>query len=103
MSLLLAAGLAVGVVACDRAAPPAATTQTVVRYEVTGMTCGNCEQAIQTAVLDLDGVVSCQASHETGEAIVTLADPAVAKAVQAAINDLQFEAGPPMPERSDDA
>lgn len=53
----------------------AATTDaplTTVRMEVSGMTCGGCEQAIRTAVEKLPGVESVEASHADGEAIVKL-------------------------------
>jgi copper ion binding protein len=38
---------------------------------VTGMTCGGCENAVQRAVGQLDGVAEVAASHKAEEVVVT--------------------------------
>lgn len=42
----------------------------VYRYEISGMTCPGCEEAIKAGVMKLDGIESVTASFEKGEAIV---------------------------------
>jgi len=70
-SLFLAATLAT---ACDGGpaeAPPAAelaAAASTVTMDVQGMTCGGCEQAITTALLQLPGVTEAGADHQTGTA-----------------------------------
>ena len=72
---------------------PAASVVTPVTltWEVRGMTCGGCANAIQNKVAKVDGVESCTVSHEDAQAIV-VADPAQQAEIQAAITKLGFEA-----------
>ena len=42
-----------------------------VTLNVTGMVCGGCSNSVKQALLALDGVVSAEVSHATGEAVVS--------------------------------
>ncbi|MFZ9887366.1 MAG: heavy-metal-associated domain-containing protein [Myxococcota bacterium] len=76
-ALGLALGAAGGQVACSQPVQPAATetatATTTVQLAVEGMTCGDCEQAINAAVSKLPGVVRCVASHVDKVARIELA------------------------------
>ena len=68
-------------------------TPVTLTWEVRGMTCGGCANAIQTKVAKVDGVESCTVSYEEAQAVV-IADPAQEEKIQAAITKLGFEAKP---------
>ena len=56
-------------------------------YEVTGMTCGHCVQAVTTEIENIDGVHSVQVDLETGKVDVegeNFTDEQVAAAVDEA-------------------
>jgi copper ion binding protein len=56
-------------------------------YEVTGMTCGHCVQAVTTEIENIDGVHSVQVNLETGKVTVegeNFTDDQVAAAVDEA-------------------
>jgi len=56
-------------------------------YQVTGMTCGHCVQAVTTEVSAIDGVTDVQVDLESGRVDVTgenVADEAVRAAVDEA-------------------
>ena len=40
-------------------------------YRIEGMKCGGCSGAVQTALLQSDGVREAKVSHEDGTAVVT--------------------------------
>lgn len=65
-----------------------------LRFDVDGMTCGNCEDAITTTLLAMEGVSECQASHAEKTATVTVTDPALSGPIVDAITDLGFTAEP---------
>jgi len=66
--------------------------------EVQGMTCGSCEQAIQTEVGRLPGVRAVRASHEEKRAWVTFERGKVtAGAIIKTINRLGYRASLPKP------
>src|SRR4028119_132122 len=44
-------------------------------YQVTGMTCGHCEMSVREEVSTVPGVQDIEVSAETGELIVTSAEP----------------------------
>ena len=70
-----------------------AVTPVTLTWEVRGMTCGGCAEAIQAKVAKVDGVESCTVSHEEASAVV-VADPAQQAAIEDAITRLGFEANP---------
>ena len=58
---------------------------------VTGMSCGGCEQAVEDALTDIDGVTSAEADHE-GETVAVEADAGVSDAdLAAAVEDAGYE------------
>jgi copper chaperone CopZ len=61
--------------------------------KVTGMTCGNCENAVKRTLMKLDGVESVNASH-TENRVVTSYDPArvAPDAMRRAIESLGYRA-----------
>jgi copper chaperone CopZ len=97
--------------AAQAAAPAAATADvtaasaTRATFPVEGMVCEGCQNSIQDAVSELDGVVSCTADHEKKHAEVVY-DPAKVKPDQivAAIGKLGYRAaapGQPVPPAAD--
>lgn len=62
VALLLAGGTA----GCDKQQEP----QTVT-FEVDGMVCESCSEAITAKVAGLEGVSACTVDHEAGTAVVT--------------------------------
>lgn len=74
---------------------PAATDiaqTTVMHFNVAGMHCQGCVNAITTAVANLEGVTACDVSLEEESATVTVTDPALAETIIQAINDLNYTA-----------
>jgi len=57
---------------------------------VTGMSCGGCEQNVEDALGDLDGVAAVEADHEA-DTVELDADGADDDAVRAAIEDAGYE------------
>ena len=56
-------------------------------YDVTGMTCGHCAQAVSTEVSAIDGVTGVEVDVETGKVVVEgdgFTDTQVAEAVDEA-------------------
>ncbi len=53
-------------------------------YKIEGMSCGGCSGAVQSALLQTDGVRDARVSHEKGIAEVThsLSDDDIAKIVE---------------------
>jgi copper chaperone CopZ len=91
-------------VACDQASDPAANSPavaelTTVHFQVSGMTCGGCEQAITQALLLQDDVHEAGADHQAGTAWARVgpgaADPGVLAAV---IDTLGYDASVTRPE-----
>jgi len=66
----------------------ASMTRTVT---IKGMMCPNCEKHVKRALEALDGVLSAEASHEKGTAVLTLAADVSAEAVKAAVADAGYE------------
>ena len=64
---------------------------TTIEMNVKGMTCTGCEERIQGAVGEIEGVEGVVADHEAGTVAVTLevADPATDE-VRAAIDGLGY-------------
>ena len=92
-ALLLAGCLSFGPGGCKPAAAPA-TTVKLVRYDVQGMHCDGCVNAITAKVLKVNGVASCEVSLEEHRATVGLSDPKQSGEVEAAITKLGYTIGP---------
>lgn len=81
--------LAVGLAACSRTEDVATMAARSAEFTVEGMTCTGCEGTIATAVKDLEGIETCQASFETGKVVVVYApartdEARIAAAIRAA-------------------
>ena len=62
-------------------------------YQVTGMSCGHCENSIRSEVGQIAGVTNIEVSSATGHLSVTTADTAVDDAaVLAAVEEAGYEA-----------
>lgn len=77
---------------CERT--DSSTVETVaktveLRFDVEGMTCDGCVNAINETVKRMDGVVDCQASLEKNAAVVTVTDSSLGPAIAQTINDLE--------------
>jgi copper chaperone len=60
---------------------------------VTGMSCTGCEDTVETALSELDGVTSVDADHE-GDSVDIVAEDSVSDAaVRAAVEDAGYEVG----------
>ena len=57
---------------------------------VTGMSCGHCEQTVEDALGDVDGVTSASADNESDR--VTVEGDADASALVAAVEDAGYDA-----------
>lgn len=57
---------------------------------VTGMSCGGCEQNVEDALGDLDGVAAVEADHEA-DTVEVDADGAADDAIRATIEDAGYE------------
>ena len=64
-------------------------------FKVTGMTCGHCQNAVEAAIGQLEGVRSVRVDLKAGEAKVV--GNANDQAVTAAIKDAGYEATPASP------
>ncbi len=94
--VLLASGLA----RCDgESAQPRITpvAPVALRYQIEGMHCDGCVQAITEKVTKIDGVVDCRVSLETRQANVAVREASSAAAVQQAIERLGYKVTPAMP------
>ena len=58
-------------------------------FQVTGMTCGHCAQAVTTEVSAIDGVTDVQVDVETGRVDVT-GDGVTEEAVRAAVDEAGY-------------
>lgn len=100
-SILLALAGTLGTTGCSQTdESPAAEvsvatpieTRTVV-FEIQGMHCDGCANAISTKAGRVEGVVACEASFEDGTAVVEV-DPDAVDDVQAAIASLGYTVVP---------
>lgn len=62
---------------------------TTTTYQVTGMTCGHCVQAVTTEVSAIDGVTDVQVHLESGRVDVT-GEGVTDEAVRAAVDEAGY-------------
>ena len=67
-----------------------ATTQ----FQVTGMSCSHCEQAVSTEVRHISGVQAVEVSAATGRLVVTSSAPLDDTHVVAAVEEAGYQAVP---------
>jgi copper chaperone CopZ len=60
-------------------------------YQVSGMTCGHCENAVSQEVSALDGVTAVTVVAKTGEVTVTSTVALDEEAVRAAVDEAGYE------------
>ena len=84
--------------ACDRSDPMAPRTSAAapvaLRYQVDGMHCQGCVDAITDKLKHLDGVVDCRVKLDDRQADVAVRDASVAPTVQQAIEKLGYKVKP---------
>ncbi|MCD7980819.1 MAG: heavy metal translocating P-type ATPase [Clostridiales bacterium] len=67
-------------------------TKTMTKtMEIKGMMCGHCEKHVKTALEALDGVVSAEASHEKGTAVVEMSADVADDVLRKAVEDADYE------------
>ena len=59
-------------------------------WTVTGMTCGHCVASVTEELGELDGVQDVRVTLETGEVVVTSAEPLDRSAVAAAVEEAGY-------------
>ena len=59
--------------------------------EIKGMMCGHCEKHVKNALEAIEGVVSAEASHETGTAVVQLSTEVADEVLKKAVEDADYE------------
>jgi copper chaperone len=64
------------------------TTET---YDVKGMTCGHCVQAVSSEIAKLDGVSDVAVDLDTGKVTVTSDEPLSVDAVRDAVDEAGYE------------
>ena len=72
----------------------AAPANVSLRYQVEGMHCDGCVQAITDKVTHLDGVIACKVSLQDREADVMVRNASLAPSVQKAIEGLGYKVTP---------
>ena len=58
--------------------------------KIEGMMCSHCEAAVKKALEAVNGVVSAEASHEKGTAVVTLSAPVDDAVLRKAVEDKDY-------------
>ncbi|MBM4006628.1 MAG: heavy-metal-associated domain-containing protein [Planctomycetes bacterium] len=84
-------------VACGDSGNDARVTTTApvaLRFQVDGMHCGGCVDAITDKVKRVDGVVDCRVSLDQRQADVAVREPQSRAAVQKAIEGLGYKVTP---------
>jgi copper ion binding protein len=64
---------------------------TTATYQVSGMTCGHCVQAVSREVATLQGVENVDVDLPTGAVTVTSAQPLDTEAVRAAVDEAGYQ------------
>lgn len=61
-------------------------------YQVTGMSCAHCEQAIRSELLNLDGIDAVDVDASTGRLVITASNPLDDQQVLDAVEEAGYEA-----------
>jgi copper chaperone len=67
---------------------------TTTQFQVTGMSCSHCEQAVSTEVGQISGVEAVEVSAASGRLVVTSSAPVDEAQVVAAVEEAGYEAVP---------
>ncbi|ANS79516.1 Copper chaperone [Serinicoccus hydrothermalis] len=65
---------------------------TTTEYQVTGMTCGHCEESVRAEVSQVPGVTGIEVSAQSGQLTVTSEQPVDDAAVIAAVDEAGYAA-----------
>ena len=60
-------------------------------WTVTGMTCGHCVASVTEELQEVPGVQDVAVTLETGEVVVTSAEPLTREAVEAAVTEAGYQ------------
>ncbi|WP_147050713.1 heavy-metal-associated domain-containing protein [Kocuria flava] len=66
-------------------------SMTTTQFQVTGMTCGHCEMSVREEVQEVAGVTGVEVSHQSGQLVVTSAEPVDEAAVIAAVEEAGYQ------------
>ena len=64
---------------------------TTSTWTVTGMTCGHCVASVTEELQEVPGVEDVAVTLETGEVVVTSAEPLTREAVEAAVGEAGYQ------------
>ena len=64
---------------------------TTSTWTVTGMTCGHCVASVTEELQEVAGVEDVTVTLETGEVVVTSAEPLTREAVEAAVGEAGYQ------------
>ncbi len=64
---------------------------TTSTWTVTGMTCGHCVASVTEELQEVAGVEDVAVTLETGEVVVTSAEPLTREAVEAAVGEAGYQ------------
>lgn len=67
------------------------STASKTTWTVTGMTCGHCVASVTEELQEVDGVQDVAVTLETGEVVVTSAEPLAREAVEAAVTEAGYQ------------
>ena len=65
---------------------------TTTEFQVTGMTCSHCEQAVSSEVNQIAGVDNVEVSAATGRLVITSSEPVADEQVLAAVDEAGYTA-----------
>lgn len=68
-----------------------ATSTSTSTWTVTGMTCGHCVASVTEELQEVEGVQDVAVTLETGEVVVTSAEPLSREAVEAAVTEAGYQ------------
>ena len=58
---------------------------------IEGMMCKHCEKAVRNALLDIPGVVTAEASHEAGNAVIEIDGDVTDEMITKTITELDYK------------
>ena len=67
------------------------STTSTSTWTVTGMTCGHCVASVTEELQEVDGVQDVAVTLETGEVVVTSAEPLTREAVETAVTEAGYQ------------
>ena len=65
---------------------------TTTEFQVTGMTCSHCENAVSSEVSQIAGVDNVEVSAATGRLVITSSEPVADEQVLAAVDEAGYTA-----------